>query len=217
MTKMYLDSKDYQTVWQLAHNWVGADSLISDQNQLSGELKQSIHRLLSASINHAIPSRTRRFKLFIDDSFFSMLLDFRHTLRISKCLRKDEFDKSYLDSIYLKRSDVLCWCQNEFLLAPPIWQIEYLDAPQLDQPIDDSDDDKDNWYDNISDRRKQRVACLEIAKQLWKENPELSYKEAHSHPAMIRYGYGKSFSFDTFKKWARPYASELAKQGGKKL
>ena len=22
---MYLDSKDYQTVWRLAHNWVGLD------------------------------------------------------------------------------------------------------------------------------------------------------------------------------------------------
>ena len=213
---MYLDSKDYQTVWQLAHNWVGADPEKSDSHPLPDELKHSIHRLMSAAINQAIPSRTRRWVLFKDDSFTSFIFEFRHYINFKKCLRNDEFDKSYLNSIYLKRGDVLRWCKNEFLLAPPIWRIEDSDALSSDELIDDSDDDKDNWYDKMSDRRKQRIACLEIAKQLWQENSELTYREVHSHPAITRYGYGKSFSFDTFKKWARPYASEYAKQGGSK-
>lgn len=213
---MYLDSKDYQTVWQLAHNWVGVDPEKSDPHLLSDELKHSIHRLMSAAINQIIPSRTRRIKLFMDDSFFTLLVDFRHFRKFGKCLRNDEFDKAYLSSIYLNRGDILRWCQSEFFSPPPIWQVENLDAPKSNEQIEDSDDDKDNWYDKMSGRRKQRIACLEIAKQLWKENPELSYKEAHSHPVMTRYGYGKSFSSDTFKKWARPYASEFAKQGGNK-
>ncbi len=213
---MYLDSKDYQTVWQLAHNWVGTDPIKSDPHLLSNESKHAIHRLMSAAINRAIPSRTRRLQLFMDDSLLTLIFDFRHFRKFGKCLRNDEFDKAYLSSIYLKRGDVLRWCQSEFFLPPPIWQIENLNALKFDEHIDDSDDDKDKWYDKMSDRRKQRIACLEIAKQLWKENPELSYKEVHSHPAMTRYGYGKSFSFDTFKKWARPYASEPAKQGGNK-
>lgn len=213
---MYLDSKDYHTVWQLAHNWVGADPEKSDPHQLSDELKHSIHRFMSAAINRAIPSRTRRFQLFMDDSFLSLLFDFRHFKKFSNCLRNDEFDKAYLSSIYLKRGDVLRWCQSEFLSPPPVWQVDEVAANKANEQIEDSDDDKDNWYDKTSERRKQRITCLEIAKQLWKENPELSYKEVHSHPVMTRYGYGKSFSFDTFKKWARPYASEFAKQGGSK-
>lgn len=153
----------------------------------------------------------------MDDSFFTFVLDFQHFRKFRQCLRNDEFDKSYLNSIYLKRGDVLRWCQSEFLIPPPIWQVAEMVVIKSDEPLDDSDDDKDGWYDKISDRRKQRIACLEIAKQLWKDNPELSYKEVHSHPVMTRYGYGKTFSFDTFKKWVRPYASESAKQGGNKL
>lgn len=213
---MYLDSKDYQTIWQLAHNWVGADPEISDSHQLSDDLKHKIHRLLSAAINRAIPSRTRRLQLFMDESLFTLMVDFRHFRKFGRCLKNDEFDKAYLSLIYLKRGDVLRWCQSEFLLPPPIWQVEEVGIYKHNEQIDDSEDDKDNWYDKIPPRRKQRIACLEIAKQLWKENPELSYKEVHSHPVMTRYGYGKSFSFDTFKKWARPYASEFAKQGGNK-
>src|SRR5450759_2002427 len=190
LTYMYLDSKDYQTIWQLAQNWVGADPEKSDPHLLSDELKHSIHRLMSAAINQSISSRTRRFALFMDESFFTFIFYFHHYKKFKKCLRNDEFDKSYLSSIYLKRGEVLRWCQSEFLSPPPIWQVINLDAPKLDEQIDDSDDDKDKWYDNLSDRRKQRIACLEIAKQLWRENPELSYKEVHSHPSMTRYGYG---------------------------
>lgn len=214
---MYLDSKDYQTVWQLAHNWVGVDPVTSESEQISDELKNAIHRLMHAAINQVIPSRTRRFILFMDDSFFTMVVDFRHSMKFRKCLRKDEFDKVYLNSIYLKRGDVLRWCLSEYLIPPPIWQVADFGIVKSNELIDDSDDDKDGWYDKIPERRKQRIACLEIAKQLWKDNPELSYKAVHEHPAMTRYGYGKSFSFDTFKKWARPYASEFAKQGGIKL
>lgn len=213
---MYLDSKDYQTIWQLAHNWVGAEPEKTDLNSMDEDLKHSIHRLMSAAVSRAIPSRTRRLLLFMDDSFFTLVFDFRHFRRFSKCLRHDVFDKAYLNSIYLKRGDVLRWCQSEFLAPPPIWKVVELDTPKSNEQLDDSDDDKDGWYDKISDRRKQRIACLEIAKQLWKENPELSYKAVHEHQSMTRYGYGKSFSFDTFKKWARPYASEFAKLGGNK-
>ena len=213
---MYLHSKDYLTIWQLAHNWVDTDPEKSDPHLLSDELKHSIHRLMFAAMNQAITSRTKRFRLFMDDSFFTTVFDFHHFVKFSKCLRKNEFNKTYLNSIYLMRSDVLRWCQREFLTPPPIWQVSNLDAPQLDKQIDDLDDDKNNWYDNLSDRRKQRIVCLEIAKRLWEDNPELSYKEVHSHRVMTRYGYGKSFTFETFKKWARPYASEDAKQGGNK-
>ncbi len=217
---MYLDSNDYQTVWRLAHNWVDADPDQSNPDALSDELKNSIHRLIHAAMNRALPSRTKRFVLLMDDSFLSLVFDFHHFRKFRRCLRADEFDKAYLESIYLKRGDVLRWCQSEFLAPPPIWQVTIPSTLKSDERPneleDDADDDKDKWYEKISERRKQRITCLEIAKQLWKENPELSYREVYSHPTMTRYGYGASFTFETFKKWARPFASEYAKQGGKK-
>ncbi len=44
---MYLDnSKEYQTVWQLAHDWTGIDQTKSDPNVLSVELKNTIHQIM---------------------------------------------------------------------------------------------------------------------------------------------------------------------------
>jgi hypothetical protein len=196
----------------LAHNWAKTDPEKSDCNALSAELKAIIHRLMSAALNRNISIRTRRMTFFIDDSFLSIVFDLHHFKRFLKCLRKDEFNKAYLDTIYLKRGDVLRWCQNEFLLPPPIWQTTIADISTSNEITDDSDDDKDNWYDKLSERRKQRITCLEIAKQLWKDNPELSYEQVRLHPIMTHYGYGASFTKDTFKKWARPFASDFAKK-----
>jgi hypothetical protein len=46
---MYLDSKDYQTVWQLAHNWTGADPDKNSTDEIPTELKEAIHRLMHAA------------------------------------------------------------------------------------------------------------------------------------------------------------------------
>ena len=120
---MYLDSKDFQTVWRLAHNWVGADPDKSDPNALSTELKEAIHRLMSAAISRAITIRTRRMKFFMDETFLSIIFEFHHYKKFWKCLNGDEFNKAYLDSIYVKRGDVLRWCQNEFHEPPPVWRL----------------------------------------------------------------------------------------------
>lgn len=114
---MYLDTKDFQTVWQLAHNWVGSDPDKSDPKTLSTELKETIHRLMSAITNHDLSVRTRRMPFFQDGSFFAFIFEFHHYKNFWKCLSRDEFNKAYLDSRYIMRGDVLRWCQNEFRLA----------------------------------------------------------------------------------------------------
>lgn len=178
---MYLDSKeDYQTVWQLAHNWVDADSVRSDPTALSNDLKEALHRLMSASINRNISVRTRRMKIFTDETFLSLVLDIRHLRRFWKCRRNNEFDKAYLDLIYLKRGDVLRWCQNEFFSPLSIWKVEQL----ADSNISD-DDENAQWRKRLTDRQRRVITCLEIAKHLWLKNSDLAYEEVYNHPIMF--------------------------------
>ena len=64
---MYLDTKDFQTIWRLAHNWVGADPETSDPARLSIELKEVILRLMHASLNQVISVRTRNRAFFFEE------------------------------------------------------------------------------------------------------------------------------------------------------
>ena len=123
---MYLDGRDFQTVWQLAHNWANADPNKSDPNTLSFELVEAIHRLLSAIVIRAIAARTRRISILDNDSIGTVIFDSIHHIKINTCLRKDRFDKDYLDSIYVKRSDVLNWCDRERIAPPALWAPEKL-------------------------------------------------------------------------------------------
>lgn len=210
---MYLDSKeDYQTVWQLAHNWVDADSGRSDPTALSNDLKEAIHRLMSASINKNISVRTRRIKIFTDESFLSVVFDIPHLRRFWKCLRNNEFDKAYLDSLYLKRGDVLRWCQNEFLSPPRIWKTK----ENIHSNDGEVDDENNQWHERLTDRQKSIVTCLEIAKRLWKENPALFYEEVYNHPDMIRQDKPRVFTLKSFKRWSKEFASEAAKAKGRR-
>lgn len=195
---MYLDSKDYQTVWRLAHNWVGADPDKSDPNALSIELKETIHRFMSAAINHAISIRTRRMGFFTDDSFSSYIIEFHHFRKFSKCLRGNEFNKAYLDAIYLKRGDVLRWCQNEFLAPPPFWAEQKPSVPGESTNIAN----KFFLENRIRDDRLDKLVCQAIARTLWQIDPNIHPAHMAKSKFIQRYGNGKLYTDEnTVKNW----------------
>lgn len=66
----------------------------------------------------------------------------------------------------------------------------------------------------MSERRRQRVVCIELAKQLWEINPNLSYEEMQNHPIMQQFGYSSTFSSKPFKNLVRIVASESAQLPG---
>jgi len=49
---MYLDSKDFQTIWKLAHNWTGYDPDVTDPQALPQEVQEVIHRMMASIVNN---------------------------------------------------------------------------------------------------------------------------------------------------------------------
>lgn len=214
---MYVESDDFQTVWNLGHNWTSLDPDSTDLNNLPKDLKFAIQRILAAILRDDLPARGKKLAIFNDDSIFTFAFDFRHFYRIYKCIHRDVFNKAYLNSIYVKRAPVLDWCKKEYLDPPPCWQIEDKKLIEDDSAYDSSDDENEGWYNDLSDRRKKRVACLEMAKKLWLINPEQTYEEIYNHQTMKQFGNPNIFSLEAFKKWSRPFSSEYAKIGGRPI
>ena len=213
---MYLDSVDYQTIWKLAHNWSSADADSSVEDSLTPEVKIFIHRIMAAINQGKITVRNRRYQIFQDDSMLNFIFDFSHFRQFNQCLKKDIFIKAYLDSLYVRRSDVLNWCDTDFLSHPPIWQLKNKNSnnPEV---YDSSDDENVGWYNDLSETRKKRVACLELAKKLWLISPHLIYEEIYHHPTMKQFGNPNVFSPSAFKKWSRPFAPDAVKVGGRPI
>lgn len=59
------DNSDYMTIWKLAHNWGNADHNRSDENTISLEIKNYIHRLLEASYKREISVRTHQRRMVL--------------------------------------------------------------------------------------------------------------------------------------------------------
>jgi hypothetical protein len=214
---MFLDeNNDYLTVWKLAHNWANVSPDNSDPSALPNEVKQGIHRTLSAIANRAITARNRKKVIFADEDTFEFLFfEIFNYLKLLKVQRKSVYDKSFLDSVYVKRAEVLRWCQNDFLDPPPIWQLSESNSSSSVSNDNDDEDEETSWYDSLTPKRKQKVACLELAKKLWKINPEWSYEEVFRHSIMKQYGNPEVFTLRSFKEWAREFAPETAKIGGR--
>lgn len=207
------NSPDFKTVWELAHNWVSADSTKTDPTAVSTELRVAIHRLMHAMANGKITVRWKGLRIFMDESYISSILDIYHIYKFYRCLRKNKFDKNYLNNLYAKRSEVIDWCINvERLDPPPCWTIN---NPQSLHLID-IDEESDGWYEALTERRRKKVACLELAKKLWEENPDQSYEEIRKHPLMKQYGNPSVFTDDAFQRWAKDYASDFARKSGRR-
>ncbi|PTQ85111.1 hypothetical protein [Nitrosomonas ureae] len=152
----------------------------------------------------------------MDNSFLSSIFDLYHTVKFYQCFRKNKFDKAYLDSLYIKRNEVLSWCKNVIYLdPPPCWVLKTISSnDDITAEVEDTDDENNGWYDKITKRRRQRIVCIELAKQLWEQYPGISYEEMHRHPTMEQLGYSSTFSFKSFKNLVRSVASEPAQLPG---
>lgn len=213
---MYIETEDYQTIWNLSHNWVGQNPELTDPNNLSKDLQFVIQRLLAAIMRNNLPAKGKKLAIFSDDSIFTIVFDARHFYRIYKCIHNDIFNKSYLNSIYVRRANVIDWCKKEYIDLPPIWKLEDGKLPNVEVTYDSSDDENVGWYNDLTDQRKKKVVCLDIANKLWLIDPNQTYEEIYNHKTMKQFGNPTVFSFNAFKKWSRPFASEYAKVGGRR-
>lgn len=156
---MFLDGEDFKSVWQLSHNWVGEDLNKTDVKEVSPQLKTAIHRLLHAMVNHEISARSRKGRFFEDDSLLTFLLDSHHYWGFYQCLRKNKFDKDYLDNLYVKRYEVISWCKNvAFLDLPPCWA---LISPSIKQITNSDDNHSQTTQEKNGSSLQQRNAAYE--------------------------------------------------------
>lgn len=210
------DREEYLSVWEFAHQWEGMDLLQTDQSKPPSEIKQKINRILQAYFREELPLRKPNGSRLLGHHWLHgvLMVDNQHE-KLSADLRQDKIDMRLMDCLYLRRGETLHWFAKEFIEPPSCW------APQSgkrepEKPVIE-DESKDDWYRKLTPQRKEKVACLEVAKHLWEQEPSLLYEEVRTHPIMTQAGLRHVFTPDSFKTWARDVAPEEAKKGGRRI
>ncbi|SEQ46210.1 hypothetical protein [Nitrosomonas ureae] len=191
---MFLDDNpDYQTVWQLAHNWAGADPNETVINAITPKLRKHIIRLMLAIRNKKISARTRKRSIFIDDSVISLIVDTPHYLKTLNCLLKDAINKAYLDSLYVKREEVIDWCIRSHYDPPFWWMPKYLPDRQIIT--------KEVKNYRPANEIEDKIRWQTIASTLWEFDPAIHPNHIARSKILQRIGNGTQYDISTITEW----------------
>lgn len=191
---MFLDGEDFKSVWQLAHNWAGEDPNKTDVNTISPKLKTAIHRLMHAMATYEISARSSKRLIFEDNSLWTFITDFIHYLKFYLCLRKDKFNKDYLDNLYAKRYEVIRWCINVALIdPPPCWATKRLPYESINT--------KETKNYRPADENEDRIRCQAIASTLWELDPSIHPNHIARSKILQRIGNGAQYDISTITDW----------------
>ena len=208
------DRQEYLSVWEIAHQWESMDPIQTDRENVPTEIKQCINRLLLAYFRKELALRKPNgyrllghhwlhVLLFVDNQYEKLWAD----------LNNDKLDVQLLDCLFVRRGEILQWCAKEFIEPPPCWAPPSA-TQQATQTHDDGDEDM-RWYKEMSELRRRKTACLELAQHIWKHEGPLAYEAVRTHLLMKQVGLLNVFTPGGFKKAARDFAPEKVKLGGR--
>jgi hypothetical protein len=210
------NKREFMTVWGIAHAWEGLLPEQTDKNDIPASIRAHIDIVLLAYFRDELTLRAiNGLRLLGHSAWHALFFLDRGYNRLWDCFRRrKKLDIELLDSTFVMRTEILHWCIKDFRQPPACWSTP---AMQQNSPPESDESDEDRtWLDKLTNQRRQKVACLEIARHLWEQNQMLSYDEVRTHPLMHQVGLGRVFSQKQFKKWANPIASESAKLGGRR-
>ncbi|MCC8997771.1 MAG: hypothetical protein LM517_12215 [Nitrosomonas sp.] len=191
---MYLDDNpDYKTVWQLAHNWAGLDPEKTDAKAIPPVLREYIIRLVLAIRNRVVTARTRDGVIFENNSFIFFFVDVYHYFKTMACLAWDNFDKPYLNSVYVKREEVINLSIKTYCDFPPCWTPKRLPYESITT--------KENKNYRPANETEDRIRCQAIASALWELDPDIHPNHIARSKILQRIGNGAQYDISTITDW----------------
>ena len=190
---MFLEGKDYLSIWEVAHRWAQFDPDSTIPGNLPEQVRYFIHKIVEGHFSRDLKLRRKNGYVVPREPmyffFFNMNMWFR---QLWECLSKDEFDKEKLSSMFVRRSELLTLCLKEDIAPPSFWVKQRLPdaAPRS----------------NVNNRPKEeetdRLLCQAIAASLWELDPNIHPTHMAKSKVIQRYGQGRSYKdLNTIKKW----------------
>jgi len=188
------NNPDFKSIWQLAHDWARENPNKTNPSAISFELRLAIDRLIRAIGRGEISANWKGYRILENNSFLTFILDFKHFIKFFLWLIYNKFSKDYLENLYVKRNEVITWCEDVALLNPPsCWMPKHL----LDGQVTAKETKNYRPADEIEDR----IRCQAIASTLWALDATIHPQHIVTSKIMKRFGNGKQYNEGTLKSW----------------
>jgi len=186
------DTQEYLSVWEIAHQWEGMDPTQTDQENVPAEIKRRINRVLQAYFRKELPLRKPDGYRFTGHHWLHTMLnvDNQHE-KLWDDLGNDCLDMPLLDCLFVRRGEILHWCNREFIDPPQLWQ-------KVPVPIESNKKPSGRHYDEEIDKNR----CQAIAMTLWDLDPKIHPAHLAKSYAIQRFGNAQRYKDDeTVKGW----------------
>ena len=201
---------DELSLWEIAHRWNNLDPNTIHLLRLPLELKDSFRLMINAILEADLDSSLLMEKWY-SDSDTSPDMHIRYYINdIYTCIWGKKFNRRLFKIISITRYSFKTWCELYDIPLPEFWfPSGWKYQPDRYSLLDDENaetQDHENTSSKLRKNQETRIACRQIAEQLWKEDSTINITEMVKHGIIQKYGGGKNYGDDTVRRWI----SELA-------
>lgn len=190
---MFLEGKDYLNIWEVSHRWAGFDPESTDPNNLPEDVRYYIHKIIEGYLSEELKLRKDNGLRVLRDPLLLFIWSMNtHLNYMWSCLTNDDFNKSKLSKLYVRRREVMRLCQSEEIDPPTFWVKQR--QPEITV--------KANITNRPKEEETDRLLCQAIAATLWTLDPNIHPAHMAKSKVIQRYGQGRSYKdLNTIKKW----------------
>ncbi len=152
---MFLEGKDYLSIWEVAHRWADFDPDATDPQDLPEQVRYFIHKLIEGYLGgEIILRRSSGYRLPRDPARIFLFWNINIWQKeLWKCLTEEVFNKAKLSNIFVRRSELLKLCAQEDVEPPAFWVKERIaDTPAI----------KPNINNRPKEEETDRLLCQAI-------------------------------------------------------
>lgn len=190
---MFLEGKDYLSIWEIGHRWAGFDPDATDPNDLPEQVRYLIHKLIEGYLSDDLKlRRASGYRIPRENQlFFIWNLNFWLN-QLWRCLTKNVFDKNRLSGCFVRRSELLKMCVKEDVDPPAFWIKQRAESPVAKSTINNRPKDEET----------DRLVCQAIARTYWSIDPQIHPAHMARAKAIHLYGNGKQYKDpETVRNW----------------
>jgi hypothetical protein len=196
------------TLWELGHRLAGEDPHAWRPFGPSLAVRDNFRMLLNEILNYNLISSLIMEKWdpkadTSEDMHIRYYLD-----TIGECIDRGKCSKTLLKAVWVPRGKFWGWCQQSNYPLPDFWfAYEYrMPAEEGEVVPEGNEGAPPDHPDKLRPNQRIRVACQQIASQLWKEAPTTTIADMIRNDAIQRLGGAANFEDKTVREWLKPIA-----------
>jgi hypothetical protein len=192
--KTMLHESDFRSIWDIAHLWAGY-SRSEDKTELPEPILDKLQKLIWAFARKKISLRTRSGNRVPSDDIQLLFFNLnKPRVQLLDMLFQQRFDEAILDSLFVMRSEVLKWCEEDFLTPPAIWVTGAKTGSGAEE--------QKVVVGRHREEAMDRLLCQAIARTLWDIDAQVHPAHMIKHKAIQKYGNaGQYDDDDTIRSW----------------